>query len=160
MGISIARLPGDIVTRKWLDVIFDEPTCREALPDGTGDKAWRDELCVRIAANEVYALIPAVDGIGAGLFFGAPGDGFYCTGHQFVLPPFRGWPAFKMAKMCSDKALADMPEITHLIGIIEESNKASVWCAKKAGFVATGTLPRYFKRNGKSSDCIIMVKER
>jgi L-amino acid N-acyltransferase YncA len=115
----------------------------------------------QLVNHEVVVLIPAVDGVAAGLFWGYPFEHDAYTVNQMVMPAFRSFTAFRLARACAAKAFEILPGCSHLVGFISVDNGASLICARKAGFQCCGQMPNFFlNANGTRSNSLIVVKER
>ena len=156
MTVDVQRLGSSPLTREWIEIVFSEQSNMDSLQPNCRNSAFRDELFSDICSNRILGLIPAVDGVGAGLFYGSWCDGGFYTVHQFVMPRFRGWPAFACARACAVKAFEILTDVTHLVGFIPANNRASIICAKKAGFHRCGVIPEMHDGAG----CVVMVRKR
>jgi len=157
MKIEVVRLTSDRATAKWLNMVFMEPSNLLALPEKNRTLHWISELYQRIYDNEVLALMPVVDNVSAGLFWGAPWEGGVYSVHQFIMPKFRGWTGFKLARACVDKAFEILPDsVTHLMGFTPVSNRAGCISASKAKFKDCGIMPCFHD----NEDCKILVRYR
>lgn len=156
MKVEVEQLGSDPIAAAWVHAVLSDPACMDGLPPAGRTQGFRDELCARIASGEVLALLPAVDDMAAGLYWGAPFDGGGCTVHQFVMPQFRGWPAIRCARACAEKAFALMPAVSHLVGFTPHQNRAAIACARRAGFRECGSMPAWHD----GQDCAILVIHR
>jgi hypothetical protein len=144
----------------WLTTVFDEPSCLAAIP-GSSQKTIVEEIWRDLKDDRVLVLIPAVDGVAAGVFWGYPIEHGGYTVNQMVMPRFRGFTAFRLARACASKAFEILPGCSHLVGFISIDNGASLICARKAGFHCCGQMPNFFlNANGTRSNSLIVVKER
>lgn len=154
--IQVARLYGRH-TAEWIAEVFRDPSCRAALPLSARNTEWQEDLAARVESGEVLALIPAVDGVAAGLYWGAGWESGIYSVHQFVLPRFRqGLLAVRLARACTEKAFELLPEAQYLIGFTPFSNRAAVVCAQRAGFRDYGLMPGFYD----GEDCVMLVKVR
>jgi len=141
--------------------VLEEPSCRAALPKHLLEMDFAAFLFDQLVKHEIVALIPAVDGVAAGLFWGHPFEHDAYTVNQVVMPQFRGFTSFRLARACAAKAFELLPGCSHLMGFISVDNGASLICARKAGFHCCGQIPNFFlNANGTRSNSLIVVKER
>lgn len=145
---------------QWIHTVFDEPSCRAGLPDDSRSDEWVNSAVVGVQAGRIVALMPVVDDTAAGLFFGSPWENGTWSVHQFVMPRFRGWPAFCCARACAEAAFREVPGCEWLMGFTPVENRPALVCAKRAGFERVGTMPRYQLIDGERVDCAIMVRGR
>lgn len=155
-NIVAQRMVADVWGIRWIKTIFSEPSNLNALPLKCRCDNWVDSLIYRLKKNEIAAVLTAVNNIAAGMFYGESITGGIVLVHQFVMPKFRGWNSFKMAKISSDEGFKVYPDSTHQIGIISEDNKPSIAVALRIGFKKTGYIPRY--HDGK--DALILIREK
>ena len=157
MNIHVEQLGDSLATRHWVQLVFSEPSNLAALSEADRTPTFRRWLLEEIRQNKALALMPVVDNIAAGLFWGRPLEGNMYSVHQFVMPTHRkGLLSVQIAKACVAKAFELLKTTTHLMGITPVDNRAALLTAKRAGFVQVGVLPGFHD----DKDCAILIRRR
>ena len=158
--VNAIRLTYCDAAATWIRIVFSEPSNMNALPDKNRNMKWVESLIDKLKRNEIIAAAPAVGTAFAGLFWAEPMPSGAWECHQFVMPRFRGWTAFRCARAMVDLFFRLMPKVNHLVGFTPVTYRAALVSAVKAGFVACGQMPNYYSLDGHLTDCVMMVKER
>lgn len=161
MTITILQLNGTEYAEPWIRTVFNEPSCFEALSDDSRSSGFVFELVDRCRCNQVIALMPVVDGVAAGLYWGGPWEGGIYSVHEFMMPRFRkGFIPIKAARACAAKAFSISAGIEYLMGIVPVTYRAALLTGKRAGWKQIGIFPGFHLYHGERIDCAIMMKGR
>lgn len=160
MNISAEFVKAEPAVRDWIEYVFSVPECACGFDPNGHDWKAVDAMMDDVESGTMLCMIPSVDGVAAGLFWGRLVEGGIMTTHQTILPKFRR-QSCALAKFCAEKAFADCEWITHIIGFTPADNRAAILVALRAGFKPCGNVPHLHVNNkGDRVDCVMTVRVR
>jgi len=157
--VKALRLLDDRDSRRFVDTVL-ATECGTVLDPPYG-KDWAQAFFARIRLGEVVAyatvVLEADSCVVGGLFWGAVAESGIWTVHQTVAPWARHHGlSWRQCRAASDLGFEEVRQARAQMGLTPVSNRASVWCARRAGFRLVGVVPGWYR----GADCALMWRGR